>query len=209
MNVNNLIEFSKLYLNPSSTTKSTEIPPSQKNTEFFSQDTTANSWCLDGTDTTGREHFQLKPQRDNHECQQQGWGHGSPGHLRSVCGAPAARSSVSGQPGTKRNSSRAAVPQSQRMERDKRPQHPALLAFKDLYTRFHAQLSQNTSWMLLQTQRNPGKRLISHTMIWIQALSQTQACWIFCQLSSHPNRLPSPATHSTTVAREKGSAGFF
>lgn len=88
-------------------------------------------------------------------------------------------SSVSGQLGTKRNSSRAAVPQSQRMERDKRPQHPAFLAFKDLYTPFHTQLSQNTSWMLLQTQRSPGKCLISHTMIWIQALSQTQACWIF------------------------------
>lgn len=57
---------------------------------------------------------------------------------------------------------------------------PAFLAFKasDLCTPFHIQLSQNTSWMLLQTQRSPGKHLISHTMIWIQALSQTHACWI-------------------------------
>lgn len=60
-------------------------------------------------------------------------------------------------------------------------QQPAFSGLKasDLYTPFHTQLSQNTSWMLLQTQRCPGKHLISHTMIWIQALSQTQACWIF------------------------------
>lgn len=195
-------------------TSAPPVPPSQprflhsRKTRSFT-DTTADSWHFDGRDSTGRKHFQLKPERDSHECQQQGWGHGTPGHVQSVCGVPATRSSVSGQPGTKRNSSRAAVPQSQRMERDKRPQNPAFLAFKDLYTPFHTQLSQNTSWMLLQSQRSPGKRLISHTMIWIQALSQTQACWVFCQLSSHPNRLPSLATHATTVARGKGSAGFF
>lgn len=65
---------------------------------------------------------------------------------------------------------------------DRSTQHqPAVLGFKasHLYTPIHTQLSQNTSGMLLQTQRRPGKHWISHTMIGIQALSQTQACWIF------------------------------
>lgn len=73
-------------------------------------------------DTKGRKSFQLQPERDNHKWLQQG-GHGIPGHVRSVCGA--AHSSVSGQRGTKQNSSRAVVPWSQRMDRDKWPQHPS------------------------------------------------------------------------------------
>lgn len=111
-------------------------------------------------------------------------GHGIPGHVQCVCGVPAAHSSISGKRGTKRNSFRATFPQAKgwRGINDRRTQHqPAFSGLKasDLYTPFHTQLSQNTSWMLLQTQRCPGKHLISHTMIRIQALSQTQACWIF------------------------------
>lgn len=191
INVNNLTEFSKLYLNPSSQLRF--LHP--RKTPSF-RDTTADLWHAGGRDTTGKKHFQLKAERDNQECQQQGWGHGTPGHMQSVCGAPATHSSVSGQPGTKRNSSRAAVPRSQRMERDKQPQHPAFLAFKDVYSPFHTQLSQNASWMLLQTQRSPGRCLISHTMIWIQALIQkTQACWIASSVVIQTGflvRLPTP-----------------
>lgn len=124
-------------------------------------------------------------QRDNHECLQQGRGHRIPGHMQCVCGVPATHSSIPGKHGTKWNSSRATVPRDKGWKGIKKGlQHPRAASIfrtsvSDPYTPFHTQLSQNTSWMLLQTQRCPGKHLTSHTIIWIQALSQTQACWIF------------------------------